>query len=582
MPFNNGSETAVYALGGLGEVGKNTYCIEQDDSLVIIDAGVMFPESDFPGIDYVIPDYTHLVRNQHKIKALVITHGHEDHIGGVPFLLMKIHVPVIYAPRLAAGLIRHKLDEFRIREKVTIVEYDATTRLTIAPFKFEFFQVTHSIPDCFGISIETPNGRIVTTGDYKIDLTPVGPQAMDLARISELGKEGIDLLLADSTNAEVDGMSISESAVVTSMNDIFTQTKGRLIISTFSSNIHRIQQIVETAVSHNRKIIIFGRSMEKTVEIGRKLGYIHAPDAYIIGNPETIRYVRPEELLILCTGSQGEPMAALSRIAAGLHKNVRIFPGDTVVFSSSPIPGNQNSVNRVINLLTRAGAEVLTNSIFTNIHASGHANRDELKFVLTLAKPRHFMPMHGEYRMLKLHADLAVALGLPREKTFLLGNGDTLMLHKGEVRMGKRVVADDIYVDGNDLSGLSTAVIHDRKILADDGVMAVLVSMNSRTNSLIAPISILTRGFMYFSEDNPLLLEAQKMLTTTLTEMLKGKVTFADIKNTIRTTLASFIFSKTRRNPMIIPVVMNLKDPNATTESGPTSPRRSRPQHTIA
>ncbi len=581
MPFNNGSETAVYALGGLGEVGKNTYCIEHDDTLVIIDAGVMFPESDFPGIDYVIPDYTHLVRNQHKIKALIITHGHEDHIGGVPFLLMKVHIPVIYAPRLAAGLIRHKLDEFRVREKVTIVEYDATTKLTLSPFKIEFFQVTHSIPDCFGIVFDTPNGRIVTTGDYKIDLTPVGPQAMDLARISELGKEGIDLLLADSTNAEQDGMSISESAVVSAMNDIFTQTKGRLIISTFSSNIHRIQQIVETAVTHNRKIIIFGRSMEKTVEIGRKLGYIHAPDANIIGNPETIRYIRPEELLILCTGSQGEPMAALSRIAAGLHKNVRIFPGDTVVFSSSPIPGNQGSVNRVINLLTRAGAEVLTNSIFTNIHASGHANRDELKFILTLAKPRHFMPMHGEYRMLKLHADIAVQLGMPREKTYLLGNGDTLLLGKGEVRMGKRVVADDIYVDGNDLSGLSTAVIHDRKILADDGVMAVMVSMNSRTNSLIAPISILTRGFMYFNGDNPLLIEAQKLLTTTLQDMLKGKVTFADIKNTIRTTLSSFIFSKTRRNPMIIPVVMNLKDPNASTESGPTTPRR-RPQHTIA
>lgn len=580
MPFNNGSETAVYALGGLGEVGKNTYCVEQDDTIVIIDAGVMFPESDFPGIDYVIPDYTHLQRNQGKIKALVITHGHEDHIGGVPFLLMKVHIPVIYAPRLAAGLIRHKLDEFRVREKVTIVEYDATTKLNLFPFKFEFFQVTHSIPDCYGISIETPNGRIVTTGDYKIDLTPVGPQAMDLARISELGKEGIDLLLADSTNAEVDGISISESAVVASMNDIFTQTKGRLIISTFSSNIHRIQQIVETAVEHNRKIIIFGRSMEKTVEIGRKLGYIHAPDAYIIGNPETIRYVRPEELLILCTGSQGEPMAALSRIAAGLHKNVRIFPGDTVVFSSSPIPGNQNSVNRVINLLTRAGAEVLTNSIFTNIHASGHANRDEMKFVLTLAKPRNFMPMHGEYRMLKLHADIAISLGLPKENAFICGNGDTLMLSKGEVRMGKRVVADDIYVDGNDLSGLSTAVIHDRKILADDGVIAVNVSMNSRANSLLAPISILTRGFMYFNEDNPLLQEAQKILTASLTEMLKGKVTFADIKNTIRTTLASFIFSKTRRNPMIIPVVMNLKD--GSTPSEPILSTRRKPKAPLA
>lgn len=556
------NDTAVFALGGLGEVGKNTYCIEHEDSLIIIDAGVRFPEDDLPGIDYVIPDFTYLVRNQYKIKALIITHGHEDHIGGVPFLLQKVHIPLIYAPRLAAGLIRNKLDEFRIREKVNLVEYDESTQLTLPPFKIEFVAVTHSIPDCYGIAITTPNGLIFSTGDYKIDLTPVGQQHINLAKIAELGKRGVTLMMADSTNAEMDGISLSERAVVKSIHEIFQTTPGRLFVSTFSSNIHRIQQIVEAAVEFKRKIVIFGRSMEKTVALGRQFGYIQCPDSSIIDNPESIKYIRPEELLVLSTGSQGEPMAALSRIAKGQHKHIRIFPGDTVVFSSSPIPGNAMSVNRVVNLLVRSGATVITNSVFTNLHASGHANRDEMKFMLALVKPKYLMPMHGEYRMLKIHADMGVQLGIPKENTFVLSNGDVLYVNNETVRTGRRIDTDDIYVDGNDSSGLSTAVIRDRKILASDGVVAVLVSMDSRNNSLLSTPALVTRGFMYFSEDNDFIKEAQKLLNQSLKDVLKGKVTFSDIKNTVRNSLSSFIFTRTRRNPMIIPVIMNRREPS--------------------
>lgn len=561
------SETAVFALGGLGEVGKNTYCIEHEDTIIIIDAGVRFPEDDLPGIDYVIPDYTYLVRNQYKIKALIITHGHEDHIGGVPFLLQKIHIPLIYAPRLAAGLIRNKLEEFRIKEKVRMVEFDGSTKLTIEPFKIEFVAVTHSIPDCYGIAIQSPNGLIFTTGDYKIDLTPVGQQHMDLPKIAEIGNRGVTLMLSDSTNAEVEGNSLSEKAVVKSIHEIFQSTPGRLFVSTFSSNIHRIQQIVEAAVQYKRKIIIFGRSMEKTVQLGRQFGYIQVPDSYIIDNPETVKFLRPEELLILSTGSQGEPMASLSRIAKGQHKYIRIFPGDTVVFSSSPIPGNATSVNRVVNQLVRNGAIVITNSVFTNLHASGHANRDEMKLMLALVKPTYFMPMHGEYRMLKLHADIAVSLGVKRENTFVMANGDVLLLNQGKVRTGRRIDTDDIYVDGTDSSGLSTAVIRDRKVLASDGVVAVLVSIDSRNNSLYHMPTIITRGFMYFSEDNDFIREAQKLLQQALLDILKGKVTFSDIKNTIRNTLSSFIFDKTRRNPMIIPVIMNRRETGESTKT---------------
>ena len=551
----NRNETAVFALGGLGEVGKNLYCIEDEKTLILIDSGVMFPEDDLLGIDYVIPDFSYLLNNQYKIKALLITHGHEDHIGSIPFLLQKVTIPVIYAPRLAAALIKNKLEEFHIRQKVNIVEVDGTSSLTIDAFKIDFFTVTHSIPDSLGIAVNTPNGRIVHTGDFKIDLTPIG-QHMDLHKIAMIGRAGVTLLLSDSTNAEVPGLSLSESRVVEQIHDVFRSTNGRLLVATFASNIHRIQQIVEAAVSFKRKIVIIGRSMEKTVSIGRKYGYIHCPDSSIVAS-NNINLYRPDELLILCTGSQGEPLAALSRISNGTHKFLRILPGDTVVFSSSAIPGNAQSIDKVINQLYRQGANVLTNSILNNIHASGHANQEELKYMLSLFKPKYFMPIHGEYRMLKIHSELAQSIGIPKQNTFALANGDTLIIKNGEVKLGQRIDAEDIYVDGKDSSGLSTAIIRDRKILSSDGVVICLITMDSRTNKLMVPPKIVSRGFMRINETDDLAKEAQNAVCVALNEIFDGKPTFSGIKNAIRNSLSTFIYEKTNRNPMIIPVIMN-------------------------
>ena len=555
MAFNPGqSGVSVFALGGLGEVGKNTYCVESEKTLIVIDAGVRFPEEDLPGVDYVIPDYTHLKTNQRKFRALIITHGHEDHIGGIPFLVQHVLVPVIYAPRLAAAFIRHKLQDQRIKEPVKIVEYDEDTVININEFKISFFSMTHSIPDCFGICVDTPEGRVVTTGDFKIDLTPVGAE-INLGKIARLGTEGVDLLLSDSTNAEIEGYTPSERSVISAINDIFENAPGRLIVSTFSSNISRIQQIVEAAVSHKKKLVIIGRSMENAVSMSRQLGYIKIPDSSIVAS-EDIRSLRLEETVIICTGSQGEPMAALSRIAKGDHRQVKVVPGDTVVFSSSPIPGNGLSINRVVNQLTRAGANVLTNSILFNVHSSGHPARQELRLMLKLFKPNFFMPMHGEYRMLKLHTEIAETLGIPKQNSFICRNGDTLILKNRQVTRGPSVPAEAVYIDGKDINGLSTAVIRDRKILADDGVVSVSVVIDAKNNQLLLKPTITALGFV-FQSSNDMLKNAENKLEERLSLMMKSRISFSELKNTIKEVVGKYLFIKTQRNPMIIPVIMN-------------------------
>ena len=439
--FNN--PVKIYALGGLGEVGKNTYCIESVNDLIILDAGVKFPEDDLVGVDYVIPNYQHLKDNQNKIRALFITHGHEDHIGGIPFLVKSVKIPVIYAPKLACALIKQKLEDQKIKEKVKLVEYDQDSVITAGCFKVSFIRVTHSIPDSFGICVDTPEGRIVDTGDFKLDLTPVGPD-FELHKMSRLGQEGVDLLLADSTNAEKEGWTPSEKNVLDSINEIFDKAPSRLIISTFSSNISRIQQIVDCTIKHNRKIVIVGRSMINTVDIALRFGYIKIPSA-MIRDVDTMGDLKENETVILCTGSQGEPMAALSRIANGSFKGLRILPGDTVVFSSSPIPGNGASISKIVNQLTRQGANVITNSVFADLHSSGHPSRQELRMNLKLYNPKYFMPAHGEYHMLKLHGDIAKSLGIPSENIFIMGNGDTLLLKDHKIVDGDRVTAEDVF-----------------------------------------------------------------------------------------------------------------------------------------
>lgn len=550
------SPIQVYALGGLGEIGKNTYCIENERTLIMIDAGVKFPEADMPGVSYVIPDYTHLKENTYKLKALFITHGHEDHIGGIPFLLQQVYVPVIYAPRLAMALIKHKLEEMKFHPKTKLIEYDESTVVKIDGFTIDFFHVTHSIPDSYGIRVKTPQGTIVHTGDFKVDLTPVDYD-IDLPKISRIGDEGVDLFLADSTNAEKEGYTPSEKSVVGAINDIFRSATSRIIIATFSSNISRIRQICDAAMKYGRRIAIFGRSMESNVQVAREFGYIRIPDSALI-KPEELRKVNPSETLILCTGSQGEPLAALSRIANGLHRQIKINWGDTVVFSSSPIPGNNGAINKVVNQLTRQGAKVLVNSVFTHLHASGHPCRQELRLMQKLIRPRYFMPIHGEFHMLKLHGDVAVECGLDPSHIFLCQNGDVVEMKKGQCSLNGHVHADVQYLDSTDAYGISTEVIKERKVLGDDGMVLVSIGLDKKTNKLLFPPLLNTRGFSYFtSTSSSTIKDASVTLDTEIKKYLSsGQYNEKDLKELIENTCSHFFFRLTHRHPSIIPMVM--------------------------
>ena len=553
------SDTLVYALGGLGEVGKNMYCIEHDDEILIIDAGIKFPDEELLGVEYVIPDYTHLIKNRDKIVGLIITHGHEDHIGGIPFLLMTCPVQKIYAPRFAKALIEKKLSERRRLANTKIIEIDENSSINSKYFRVGFFNTVHSIPDSLGVLINTPNGRIVETGDFKFDLTPVGENA-DYQKMAYIGAAGVTLLMSDSTNSEVPGFSISEKQVASSIVEIMKKTPKRLIVSTFASNVHRLSQIIKAAKECGRKVCVFGRSMENVVEIGLRMKTIDVPEDTFI-SPDLVNQTEADKLCIVCTGSQGEQLAALSRIANNTHKFVHIIPGDTVLLSSNPIPGNALNVSGIVNKLVRNGAKVIQNQTFQSLHTTGHASCEEQKLMLQLIKPKYFMPVHGEYKMLKLHAATAVEVGIPKENIFVCANGDALVLHEGEVYPSNiRIQTDAIYVDGNDISGLSTSVLKDRKILADNGLVAVVVCIDSRTNKILCKPGIVSRGFIYIKENQTITKEAETLVYNALQNAMKSKVTFNDLKNCIRNTLEPFLFKKSNRNPLVIPVILNHKD----------------------
>ena len=551
------SPVEVYALGGLGEVGKNLYCIENDSTILIIDCGVMFPDASMPGVDYVIPDFTHLIENQNKIKGLVITHGHEDHIGGIPFLLREIDIPVIYAPKIACAMIRHKIEDGRIRTKTRIMEYKESDELKFGDFHVEFFHVTHSIPDSFGLYITTPQGTIVETGDFKIDLTPVDGD-FNLSKLTRFGDKGIDLLMADSTNAEKEGYTKSERTVIRGIQDVFSEASGRLLISTFSSNISRIQQIIETSMKFRRKIIVFGRSMESNIEAAREFGYIKVPDEYL-ASPADLKTLPPDQITILCTGTQGEPMAVLSRIARGDHRFIHVIPGDTIVFSSSVIPGNTSAINTLINQLSRLGASVVTNSVLYNLHASGHASRQEMRLLQKLARPHYFMPIHGEYRMLKLHARIGVECGLAKDHTFVCENGDVLTLinHK-VIRSNTTLPADSIYIDGKNPVGISNAVIKDRSTLINEGMVGVFLVINPKNNTLVSSPVVESKGFISANKKG-LQKKASEIIGIEIMRMMSSneKVTYADIKNAVRSVTSHFLYRESHRNPMVIPVILN-------------------------
>lgn len=552
------NDTLVYALGGMNEVGKNMYCIEHDDEIIIIDAGVMFPGENLLGVDYVIPDFNYLIRNQQKIKALIITHGHEDHIGGIPYLLRVVKPPHIYAPEFAKALIERKLSEHRLSQH-KIELFDGDSRIQTKYFTVGFFEVIHSTPDAFGLIVTTPNGRIATTGDFKFDLTPIGNNS-DYQKIAFLGASGVDLLLSDSTNSEVRGFSISEQDVANQLKTVFDNTQSRIIVATFASNVYRVSQIIDAAVEAGRRVAVFGRSMERIVEIGRSFGHIKVRDKDFL-NARELNSTPADKICILCTGSQGEALAALSRIANGTHRQIKIHPGDTVIFSSNPIPGNAQSVSGVVNKLTRLGANVLTNSILNELHTTGHASKEEQKLMLQLIRPKYFLPMHGEYKMLIEHGKTAVEVGIPRDHVFICANGDPLILRDHEVlRANHRIQADDIYVDGKDASGLSTAVIKDRKILSDNGLVSVIVTIDSRYNKILVKPSIVSRGFVYLKDSVELMKEAENVVYDALKKQMKNKTTFGEIKRTIRDSLEPFLFQRTQRSPIVIPVIMNMRD----------------------
>lgn len=549
---------SVFALGGLGEVGKNMYVVKTETEIIIIDAGVMFPEDDLLGVDYVIQDISYLKENEDKIVGLVITHGHEDHIGGIPFLLGSVKIPKIYTSKIANDLILKKLNDRDIKyDDIEIIDGDS--HINFKTMSVEFIRTSHSIPDSYGIAVHTPQGVIVETGDFKFDFTPIGPMS-DIHKMARLGEEGVRLLMSESTNSLIPGFSKSESVVDETIGSIFTKyTANRIILATFASNIYRIKHIVETCREHGRKIVTFGRSMESTKEIALNNGLI--TDKTIFIEPNEAKGLKKNEICILCTGSQGEPLAALSRIANGTHKQITLMPDDIVVFSSNPIPGNAASVNRVINKLYLKGVRVITNSEFDSIHTSGHGRQEELRLMLRLMKPEYVMPIHGEYRMLKSHKELAVSCDVDPDKIFILKNGESIDITDDGAKRGKNYPAGDVYVDGSRIGEVGSVVIKDRKLMSKDGILIAILNIDLNKRQLLLHPNVTTRGFVLVNENADLILSISKKIEQIVTNYLSSnaRYNYIDLKNQIILELNPYINDLTGRRPIILPVIMEIK-----------------------
>lgn len=546
----------VIPLGGLGEVGKNITVIEYGEEIIVVDCGMTFPDSEMYGIDVVIPDVTYLVNNKDRVKGFFITHGHEDHIGAIPYILNQINAP-IYATNLTIGLIQSKLEEHKMLDIVDLNVVKPGDTIALEKLKIEFIRTNHSIADSCALAIHTPLGIVVHTGDIKVDFTPVDGNVIDLQRLAKIGKQGVLLLMADSTNACHPGYTMSEKTVGETLDNLFSKGKGRIIVATFASNIHRLQQIINSSIKYGRKIAFSGRSMEKISEVAIKLGYLDMPEGLLI-DLKDLKLYNSNQITIVTTGSQGEPMSALTRIASSTHKNIQIEKDDMIIISANPIPGNEKAVSKVINELTQKGANVIYKSI-EEIHVSGHACEQELKLLQSILKPKYFMPVHGEYKHLRKHILIAAEVGLEKEKSFILENGDVLSLNRKSACISGKVQAGNILVDGSGIGDVGNIVLRDRKNLSKDGIINIIVAIEKETRSIISGPDIVTRGFIYVRESEELVNEIKEISYDSIQSSIdKNIFKWSEIKNNIRNDVSSFIYSKTKRKPIIVPIIMEV------------------------
>jgi ribonuclease J len=549
---------SIFALGGINEIGKNMYVVQYEDEIFIIDCGGKFPDESLLGIDLIIPDITFLEENQDKIRALIVTHGHEDHIGGIPYFLRKLNIP-IYATRFTLGLIELKIDEHRLRGDSKLITIDSNSILEFGQVKLSFFKVSHSIPDCIGIVFHTPEGNVVHTGDFKFDLTPANNQYADIHKMAEVGQKGVVVLISESTNAERKGMTPSEQMVGSHMDEAFMKATGKIFISTFASNINRVQQVVESTLRTNRKLALLGRSMVNVVNVAIERGYLNVPEGLLIDASEVDK-LPAEKVSILCTGSQGEPMAALSRLASGNFRDVAIYPGDTVIFAASPIPGNEKDVSKIIDNLYQLGAKVIYGSgSTTGMHVSGHGYQEDLKLMLTLMKPTYFIPIHGEYRMLHHHRMLAESVGVEKGNTFIIKNGVVIDIKNGAARQTRSVQAGDIYVDGIGVGDVGDIVLRDRKQLSEDGMLVVVITISKGDRKIISGPDTITRGFVYARDSDELLKEVNRLVSKIVNELqLENTQQWNGIKQNIKKSVGQYLFTKTKRKPMILPIIVEI------------------------
>ncbi|GAB6932203.1 ribonuclease J [Calditerricola satsumensis] len=549
----------IFALGGLGEIGKNMYCVQYGNDIVVIDAGLMFPEEEMLGIDMVIPDISYLEEHKDKVRGILLTHGHEDHIGALPYVLKRVNVPV-FGTKLTLGLVEAKLREAGILNQTKRVLIHPKSEIRLGVFRATFFRTNHSIPDSVGICLETPEGIVVHTGDFKFDQTPVGGQVADLAKMAEIGERGVLALMSDSTNAERPGYTGSERLVGEAILDVFHKAKQRIVVATFASNIHRIQQVIDAAAAVGRKVTIVGRSMINVVQTAIDLGYLKVPPGMLV-EPDEINKLPAHKVVILSTGSQGEPMSALTLMARSAHKKIDILPGDTVIIAATPIPGNERFVGRTVDQLFRLGAEVVYHAAGTHpgVHVSGHGSQEELKLMLNLIKPKYFIPIHGEYRMLRMHAKLAEQVGIPPENIFVLDNGDTVEIAGGKARYGPKIPAGNVLIDGLGVGDVGNIVLRDRKVLSQDGILVVVVTLSKQDGKILSGPDIISRGFVYVRESEKLFEEANRIVTQTLTKCIEANIQdWSTLKNNVRDALGRYLYDMTRRRPMILPIIMEV------------------------